>query len=99
MSRRNFLAVSGAMAGTSIISPKSKMLASTVTNLGENNRKMKIALVGTGIRGTSMWGRSLVQEYADFTEFVGLCDHNPGRLEAGKRIIGVDSLPSPTLSK
>jgi len=43
--------------------------------------KLKIALVGTGIRGISFWGRRLVEKYPDILEFVGLCDINPGRLE------------------
>jgi predicted dehydrogenase len=46
-------------------------------------------MVGTGSRGTSMWGRGLMQRYADSVEFVGLCDVNPGRVEVGKEIIGV----------
>ena len=29
------------------------------------NEKLKIALVGTGVRGTSFWGRRLVQQYSD----------------------------------
>jgi len=53
-----------------------------------NSKKLKIALVGTGIRGTSFWGKRLVDEYSDILEFVGLCDINPGRLEYGKKYIG-----------
>jgi predicted dehydrogenase len=45
-------------------------------------------MVGTGSRGTSMWGRALLSRYSDRIEFVGLCDSNPGRVEAGKEIIG-----------
>lgn len=52
--------------------------------------KLKIALVGTGIRGISFWGRRLVREYSDILEFVGLCDNNPGRLQFGKEYIGTD---------
>ena len=43
-------------------------------------QKLKVALVGTGIRGTGFWGKRLVDDYSDLLEFVGLCDHNPGRL-------------------
>ena len=46
-------------------------------------------MVGTGVRGTNMWGSDLVRDYPEYTEFVGLCDINPGRLEAGKQIMGV----------
>ena len=51
--------------------------------------KLKVALVGTGIRGTSFWGKRLVENYSDILEFVGLSDINPGRLEYGKKYIGV----------
>jgi predicted dehydrogenase len=90
MSRRNFLAVSGAMAGTTIMDPKSNIFANTATVSKNNTKKMKIALAGTGIRGTSMWGSSIVRDYSDHVEFVGLCDNNPGRLETGREIIGVN---------
>jgi len=53
------------------------------------NKKLKIVLVGTGIRGTSFWGKRLVENYSDILEFVGLCDINPGRLEYGRKYIGV----------
>jgi predicted dehydrogenase len=52
--------------------------------------RRRYALVGTGIRGTSMWGRSVARDYSDVLEFVGLCDTNPLRLEAGRQRIGVE---------
>lgn len=55
-----------------------------------NGKKIKVALVGTGIRGTSFWGKRLVEKYSDILEFVGLSDINPGRLEFGKKYIGVN---------
>ena len=51
--------------------------------------KRRYAIVGTGDRGTGMWGRPIAQEYGDVAEFVGLCDINPLRVEAAKRLIGV----------
>jgi predicted dehydrogenase len=56
----------------------------------------RYALVGTGARGTSMWGRALKERYADVVEFVGLCDVNPLRVEVGKRHIGASC---PTFTK
>jgi predicted dehydrogenase len=50
--------------------------------------KLKIALVGTGIRGTTFWGKRLMEQYSDILEFVGLCDINPGRMEYAKKYIG-----------
>ncbi len=52
--------------------------------------KLKIALVGTGIRGITFWGKRLVEEYSDILEFVGLHDHNPGRLAYGRSYIGTN---------
>ena len=54
------------------------------------NAKLKIALVGTGIRGITFWGKRLVDEYSDILEFVGLCDINPGRLSFGKEYTGAN---------
>lgn len=51
--------------------------------------KLKVVLIGTGIRGTTFWGKRLVEQYSDMLEFVGLCDHNPGRLAYAKTFIGV----------
>jgi predicted dehydrogenase len=56
------------------------LLANPIKTFGMD-RKLKVALVGTGIRGTSFWGKRLVDEYSNLLEFVGLCDINPGRLE------------------
>ncbi len=52
--------------------------------------KLKVALVGTGIRGSSFWGKRLLEEYTAILEFVGLCDINPGRLEFAKGFIGAE---------
>ena len=52
--------------------------------------KLRVTLVGTGIRGSSFWGKRLVDEYTEILEFVGLCDINPGRLEYSKNYIGAN---------
>lgn len=46
-------------------------------------------MVGTGDRGTSMWGIPVLEEFKDQVEFVGLCDINPGRVETAKKMLGV----------
>ena len=58
--------------------------------LGATGAKRRYALVGTGIRGTGMWGKDLLPRYADVLEFVGMCDVNPLRAEAGRKRVGVD---------
>lgn len=81
-SRRHFLASIGMLAAYSAF-------PISVFNFG-NSKKLRIVLVGTGIRGTSFWGKRLVDEYSDILEFVGLCDINPGRLEFAKKYIGTN---------
>ncbi|MBN2211531.1 MAG: Gfo/Idh/MocA family oxidoreductase, partial [Sedimentisphaerales bacterium] len=84
LTRRHFIkSVSMLAAGTVLTSPLKSVMAA-------EGRKLKVALVGTGVRGISFWGRRLAQQYPDILEFVGLSDHNPGRLAFGKEYIGVD---------
>ncbi len=58
-----------------------KKLASTI--------KTKLAMVGTGGRGTYNWGKSVIEVYKDHVEMVALCDINPKRLEVSKSILGI----------
>ncbi|MDD4661448.1 MAG: twin-arginine translocation signal domain-containing protein, partial [Massilibacteroides sp.] len=88
MSRRDFLASTGAIAGTALITP-SELNAEMLNNTINTVKKTKIALIGTGSRGCGMWGQDLVKRYPDLIEFVGLCDINPGRLAFAKEYIGV----------
>lgn len=82
ISRRSFLtSVSMLAAGTVMTAPSFGL---------KNNAKLKVVLVGTGVRGTSFWGKRLVEQYPDLLEFVGLCDINPGRLAYAKAYMKVD---------
>jgi predicted dehydrogenase len=78
--RRGFMAVAGGAAAASLI-PAAGWSAPP-------GARRRYALVGTGSRGTGMWGRDLTDRYADVVEFAGLCDINPLRVEVGKRRIG-----------
>ena len=79
--RRSFItSVSMLAAGTAIAASPLSFF---------KDRKLKVVLVGTGVRGTSFWGKRLVDEYSNILEFVGLCDPNPGRLKYAKKYIGV----------
>lgn len=53
------------------------------------SKKLKVALVGTGIRGITFWGKRLIEQYKDKLEFVSLSDSNPGRLKYAKSYMGV----------
>ncbi|MHC4464704.1 MAG: Gfo/Idh/MocA family protein, partial [Planctomycetota bacterium] len=81
-SRRNFL-TSVSMLAAGMALPVSAF------SFGLSNKKLKIALVGTGVRGIGFWGKRLVEQFSDILEFVGLCDINPGRLEYARQYIGV----------
>jgi len=78
--RRKFLTSVGMLAATSAF-------PINAFDFGKK-AKLKVALVGTGIRGTSFWGKRLVDEYSDILEFVGLCDNNEGRLAYAEKYIG-----------
>ncbi|MCB0835629.1 MAG: Gfo/Idh/MocA family oxidoreductase, partial [Bacteroidetes bacterium] len=82
-SRRKFLTSISMLAAGSVI-------PSSAFSFNLKKEKLKVALVGTGVRGTSFWGRRLIDEYSDILEFVGLSDINPGRLEYAKKYMAVD---------
>ncbi len=85
MKRRRFIKTSGAaVAGSMILHPANASI------FGLNEKKQRLALVGTGIRGTTFWGKTILRNFGDIVEYVGLCDINPGRVETGKKIIGTD---------
>jgi predicted dehydrogenase len=86
INRRQFLNKTSASAAGSLIVPS---LATMASNF-KPQAKLRVALVGTGIRGNTFWGRRLVQNYENELEFVGLCDRNEGRVEFATRMIGVN---------
>lgn len=88
VTRKDFIrTTTGAMAGTVLAS---NAFGKAFSSSFSGSQKKKIALVGTGIRGITFWGKTVRERYGDITEFVGLCDINPGRLEYGKSYIGAD---------
>ncbi|ULC59022.1 Gfo/Idh/MocA family oxidoreductase [Flaviramulus sp. BrNp1-15] len=83
--RRDFVKKTGVtIAGSMIVYPVFADILNSTT------KKKKVALVGTGIRGISFFGKFLNDEYSDVIEFVGLCDINPGRVAYAKKHIGVN---------
>ena len=83
MHRRKFIQHTGAVVAGTLLSDN--LLASAL----KISRK-KIAMVGTGHRGTGMWGADIIKEYSDTVEFVGLCDINAGRLATAKKMLKLD---------
>jgi predicted dehydrogenase len=84
MERRNFIKNSSIVASGIILSPD---VLSAIKPFAA--AKKRIALVGTGHRGSGFWGKTIQDNYKDVIEFVGLCDINPGRLATAKGRIGV----------
>lgn len=82
MDRRTFVYQSGTLLAGTLVAPN-------IMALSPGMGKKKIAMVGTGDRGTSMWGIPVINEFSDHVEFVGLCDINPGRLATAKSLLKV----------
>lgn len=52
------------------------------------DKKIRLAQVGTGHRGTGFWGRNLLTNFKDVVEFVGIYDINPGRAAFAQDLYG-----------
>jgi predicted dehydrogenase len=88
-SRRAF--IGGVASGAALLASGSTSAgADTPPPASRGTRRLRYALVGTGHRGTGMWGAAVHEAYDDIVEFVGLCDPNAKRAEAGRKLIGVD---------
>jgi predicted dehydrogenase len=55
-------------------------------------KRTRYALIGTGFRGSSTWGRDLVTRWGDCLELVAMCDHNAKRAERSRQYIGAPAL-------
>ncbi|MCF7802974.1 MAG: Gfo/Idh/MocA family oxidoreductase [Candidatus Marinimicrobia bacterium] len=86
MDRREFITKSGTAAAGVMLAPSLSGLFAQASSVN----KMKLAMVGTGHRGTGMWGKSVANQYGDYVEFVGLCDINSGRVEWARQHMGVN---------
>lgn len=87
VSRRSFIASGAAVAAGT--------WAVTSRPLAQARNKLRVAIVGTGSRGSGTWGSELMRYHSDVVEIVGLCDTNRKRVEAAREIIGVEA---PTFS-
>lgn len=80
--RRDFIR-GGASAAATLLTLHSGSVS------GAADRKQRVAIVGTGSRGSATWGRELMRYHQDVVEIVGLCDINRKRVQAAREIIGV----------
>jgi predicted dehydrogenase len=85
MKRRKFIENSSKAVIATSVFPLNSM---AVTKQDKSTRKMKVALVGTGSRGSQTWGKSLLDGYSNWVEMVGLCDINYKRMEYAKKFMG-----------
>ncbi len=53
--------------------------------------KTRIALVGTGIRGSNMWGKSLLKQFPAMIEMVALWDINTKRAKYIQSNVGINA--------
>jgi predicted dehydrogenase len=83
LNRRQFVA-----KGTKAVTALSLAPMFSLAGKQKTSKKLKVVLVGTGSRGSSSWGKNLVEPYKDYVEMVGLCDKNPKRVEVAKKFIG-----------
>ena len=56
-----------------------------------NGERHRVALVGTGHRGTGMWGKELLAGWRDTAEFVAICDINELRATHARTAIGTNA--------
>jgi len=95
ISRRDFLIKTGAgLAGVALTNPIASVLAQSddlTRKITKKGGKVRVALVGTGSRGTATWGSQLIGPYSDYVEMVGLCDINMKRVKVGRELIGTDA--------
>lgn len=82
LNRRDFIATMGVVAAST------SLLLSPLSTHGEEQKRKRIAIVGTGIRALDMWSGDVARTYPDLVEFVGICDINPGRLAYFKSATG-----------
>ena len=91
MNRRNFITTAGtAGVGALLSSIPGVAAAQKKSNqkTAPKSSKTRVAIVGTGSRGTRMWGKTVIDNYGDLVEYVGLCDTNIGRMEASRNYMG-----------
>jgi predicted dehydrogenase len=90
VNRRNFIATTAVGAVGALLSGVPDIANAQKRDQKNDSPSVKkrVVLVGTGSRGTGFWGKKVIEGYSDRVEYVGLCDLNPGRLEAAKKHMG-----------
>ncbi len=90
------------MSEKAIISRRSLLagaLAAPLVAQAGAGAKTRLAMAGTGHRGTSCWGKELLREHAERVEYVGFYDINPKRADAARRMLSSEAPIYSTLEK
>lgn len=87
MDRRDFLG-----KGTKLAAAATALsaFAPTAPSKAAQGEKLKVALVGTGSRGSQTWGKNLIEPLGDYLEMVALCDINLKRVKYAQQFLGID---------
>ena len=88
LGRREFLAAAATTGVGLALEPAAGQEAAAKPK--GNSGRLRVALVGTGGRGSTSWGKNLQSNYGDVLEFVGLCDINRKRMAVARDYIGVE---------
>lgn len=83
MQRREFLQLG--VAGAAALVAENPLKA--------QSGKLRVAIVGTGSRGSYTWGKTVLEGHGDVVEIVGLCDINKKRVKVAQELIGT-SVPT-----
>ncbi len=83
MERRTFVKYTAAAGASLMLHPFSMLAAGP-------GKKIRLAQVGTGHRGTGFWGKDLIKNFSGTIEFTGLYDINPGRAAFAQQLYGGD---------
>lgn len=83
MERRTFVKYTTAAGASLMLHPFSMLAAGP-------GKKIRLAQVGTGHRGTGFWGKDLIKNFSGTIEFTGLYDINPGRAAFAQQLYGGD---------
>lgn len=82
ITRRTFIAGGCAALAATVVSAAGRPLAQGA------GPRLRMAIVGTGARGSLTWGQEVLEGYSDIVEIVGLCDVNRKRVEAARKLMG-----------
>ncbi len=79
LDRRSFVTGSGAALAAGLVLP------------GSQSKLFRVALAGTGSRGSQTWGAEVLKSYSDVVEYTGLYDLNNKRAAAAKALMGTSA--------